>query len=181
MHGFICRGKGGLGESDLRNKFILGVDESGLRALHAPGPDVECMESTQGSGSLGPPRSLSDPQAVPLALPLCQSEATRLQVFFRSSQLGTLLDPQADRIPDSSFLHSSCNLQFQARELPVHVFSVNKTARWTEELFQPQGYEDTLLSYLLEVLLVYFSHFVFSPLTIDFYVCCGNEDSFFKE
>lgn len=87
----------------------------------------------------------------------------------------------ADRIPDSSFLHSSCNLQFQARELLVHVFSVNKTARWTEELFQPQGYEDTLLSYLLEVLLVYFSHFVFSPLTIDFYVCCGNEESFFKE
>lgn len=61
------------------------------------------------------------------------------------------------------------------QETPSFTFWIHKTVRLVQELFPFQGHGDILLSYFLQVLLVYFSHLVFNPPRIDFHVYCKCE------
>ena len=72
-------------------------------------------------------------------------------------------------------IHSYCNPQCQVRYILIHFLSIHKTARLTEELFQPWSHGGVFLSYFLEAFWVHFPYSAFISFRTDFWVCCEWE------
>lgn len=129
------------------------------------------------------PKSLSFSTALFFLIPCSFCKRARLRAQYYASKvfrfgMPNILNHSCNRVKNS-LIHSYYNLQCQVRYILIHFFSIHKTARLTEELFQPWSHGDVFCLIFWRLFVVYFPYLAFILFTIEFWVCCEWADHFY--